>query len=128
MNAWRVGTIVGIAFLCSITLTSARACDPGILKFVVTDLHKTFIRKGNGEWAAPRPGDAPHGGVDIIVNSSYPDNGPYAVHPISAGTVAYSQINGSETKGYGNAIVIDHGSNCYSLYAHLANAPFTPMK
>jgi murein DD-endopeptidase MepM/ murein hydrolase activator NlpD len=109
-------------------LNGALACDPGTLKFPITDKTKTFIRKGNGEWGAPRSGDKPHGGVDLIVNASYPDNASYAVYAIAAGTVAYSQLNGSETKGYGNTIVVDHGNDCYSLYAHLANSPFTPLK
>src|SRR5262245_41689595 len=105
---WAV--LVGV----SIFATSAIACDPGVLKSPITDKAKTSIRKGNGEWAAARAGDAQHGGVDLITNASYPDNASYAVHPIAPGMVVYSQLNGSETKGYGNVIVVDHGNNCYS--------------
>jgi murein DD-endopeptidase MepM/ murein hydrolase activator NlpD len=117
-----------ILLLCFAPVAEVLACDPGPLKFPITDKSKTHIRKGNGEWGAPRHGDKPHGGVDLIVDASYPDNSAYAVTPIAAGTVAYSQLNGSETTGYGNTIVIDHGNNCYSLYAHLSNSPFTPLR
>ncbi|WP_197729962.1 peptidoglycan DD-metalloendopeptidase family protein [Rhizobium ruizarguesonis] len=99
---------------------------PGIT-VAPTDNSKTFIRKGNGEWGAPRASGGTHRGVDLIVNASYPDNAPYAVQPMAAGTVAYSRLNGTQTTGYGNLVVIDHGTGCYSLYAHLANRPFTPI-
>jgi murein DD-endopeptidase MepM/ murein hydrolase activator NlpD len=107
--------------------SEAWACDPGLLKFPITDKSKTHIRKGNGEWHAPRGDDGLHGGVDLIVDASYPDNASYAVYPILPGTVVYSNLNGTATSGYGNAIIVDHGNNCYSLYAHLANSPFTPI-
>ena len=97
------------------------------MKFPITDKSKTHIRQGNGEWHAPRANDGLHGGVDLIVDASFPDNASYAVFPISAGTVVYSNLNGTTTTGYGNAIIVDHGNNCYSLYAHLANSPFTPI-
>lgn len=29
--------------------------------------------------------------------------------------------------GFGNTIVNDHGNDFYSMYAHLASDPFTPM-
>jgi murein DD-endopeptidase MepM/ murein hydrolase activator NlpD len=126
MRPLSLGTIVIAA--CLGFPASGLACEPGILKFPITDIGKTFIRKGNGEWGAPRPGDKPHGGVDIVVNASYPDNAPYAVFPIASGVVAYSRLNGTETTGYGNTVVVDHENNCYSLYAHLASSPFTPIK
>ena len=102
----------------------ALACTPGSIQSAMTDTEKTFIREGFGEYGAPR-GDEEHTGVDIITNASQSDPAAYAVSPIAPGTVAYAQINGSEDTGFGNVIVIDHGNDCYSLYAHLANRPFT---
>lgn len=126
-----VGTLALFGFAVGIvtaTASTAFACDPALLKFPITDKSKTHIRKGNGEWGAARSGGGSHGGVDLVVSTSQPDNSAYVVHPIAAGTVAYSELNGTETSGYGNVVVLDHGNNCYSLYAHLAGAPFTPMK
>ncbi len=105
----------------------ALACVPAGPLVPITDVGKTHIRKGAGEWGAARKGDGKHGGVDIIVRASHSHQQEYAVSTIAAGTVAYSQLNGGLTAGYGNVIVIDHGNDCYSLYAHLASAPFTPM-
>lgn len=39
------------------------------------------------------------------------------VFAVSAGTVAFA----GWLKGYGNLVIVDHGSNFHSLYAHLAN-------
>lgn len=111
-------------------LTMAQSPNDCVLPAVAvapTDQTKTFIRKGNGEWAAPRIGGGSHKGVDLIVNASHAENLPYAVQPVATGKVAYSRLNGSQSTGYGNLIVIDHGRGCYSLYAHLANLPFTPI-
>jgi len=103
-------------------------CDLGVLTAAPTDITKTSIRKGNGQWDAPRAGGKKHQGVDLIVNASYPENAPYAVYSVAPGKVAYSRLNGTESSGYGNLVIIDHGKNCYSLYAHLAGQPFTPPK
>ena len=40
------------------------------------------------------------------------------VHSVSTGTVVFS----GWLKGYGNLIIVDHGGNYHSLYAHLANS------
>ena len=105
------------------------ACDPGIFKSSPTDPAKTFIRKGNGEWNAPRGDGKTHGGVDIITNMSHPEKTSYEVRSVAQGIVAYSRLNGTKLdEGYGNLIVIDHQNGCYSLYAHLASDPFIPMK
>lgn len=105
------------------------ACDmKGLTTGPLTDTSKTFIRAGNGQWGAPRGEGKTHQGVDIVVNASHSENQPYAVFPVANGTVAYARLNGSETSGFGNLIVVDHGNGCYSLYAHLAGKPFTPMK
>ncbi len=107
---------------------SVEACELPAPISAITDISKTHIRKGPGEWAAARPNDRPHGGVDLVANASYPDKVPYTVNAIAGGIIAYSVLNGSEITGYGNLIVIDHGKNCYSLYAHLSNLPFTPIR
>jgi septal ring factor EnvC (AmiA/AmiB activator) len=39
-----------------------------------------------------------------------------AVHAVHAGQVVYA----GWFKGYGNLIIVDHGSEYYTLYAHLA--------
>lgn len=102
-------------------------CPATALTTAPTDTSKTFIRKGFGEWGSTRKGGI-HKGADIVVNASYSDDRPYTVYPMAAGKVAYSRLNGTQTTGYGNVVVVDHGSGCYSLYAHLANEPFTPMQ
>lgn len=106
---------------------TSNACPGAALTTAPTDITKTAIRKGFGEWRAPR-GTSTHKGVDLVVNASYGDNAPYGVYPVAAGTVAYSRLNGTQSTGYGNMVIIDHGTGCYSLYAHLANQPFTPVK
>lgn len=84
----------------------------------------TFIRKGLGEFEAPR-GQSKHKGVDILVRSNFPSKAAYAVFALAAGTVAYAQLNGGLAAGYGNVVVVDHGQDCYTLYAHLASEPFS---
>jgi murein DD-endopeptidase MepM/ murein hydrolase activator NlpD len=113
----------------AIAQTFARACEKLVMPSPPTDKNKTFIRKGFGEYGAPRKGsESSHLGVDITRNTSDADSEATAVYSVSAGTVVYSQINGSETDGYGNVVVVDHGNGCYSLYAHLAGKPITPRK
>lgn len=113
--------------------TSFAACPPGnSLGDVVppTDLQRTFIRKGLGEFGT-RGGK--HQGTDITVRSSYADKEAYHVSAMAAGTVVYARFNGDPKRpfdldgGYGNTVIIDHGNNCYSFYAHLASEPFTPI-
>jgi murein DD-endopeptidase MepM/ murein hydrolase activator NlpD len=124
-----------VAVLLPLTINSSMnalaqtsiACPAVALTTPPTDTSKTYIRKGFGEWGSPR-GSKTHQGVDIIVNTSQNDNSFYSVYPIAAGTVAYSRLNGTQSTGYGNVVVIDHGTGCYSLYGHLANQPFTPIQ
>ena len=100
-------------------------CPPGPVGVPPTDLARTFIRAGNGQFGAPRSGGS-HGGADIIIRQSASNQAAYAVHAVAAGKVAYARMNGSASAGFGNIVYIDHGNNCYSGYAHLANDPFTP--
>ena len=106
----------------------AQQCVPPAPNAPLTDLTRTFIRKGAGQFNAPRNSGGPHTGADVRVRQSFPEKEAYQVRAVSAGTVAYAQMNGLPGKGYGNVIVLDHGNDCYSLYAHLANEPFTPLK
>lgn len=45
---------------------------------------------------------------------------PSAVYAFRDGKVAYARLNGSDTEGYGNVVIIDHADDRYSLYAHLS--------
>ena len=90
-----------------------------------TKVGATHIRKGFGEYGAPRERNS-HVGVDLVLRLSSTDNSDYEVRAVAPGTVAYAQQNGSADAGYGNIVVIDHGSGCYTMYAHLSNKPFTP--
>ena len=86
------------------------ACDPvsgGAVGF------GTFIWPANNHYLSGfdyRP-DANHWGIDIAGNDG---EGVYAT---DAGVVVYAGWN---NYGYGNMIMIDHGNNFQSLYAHLS--------
>jgi len=91
-----------------------------------TDQSKTNIRKGPGEFGAARDWSGvgkTHTGVDIVMNQSSEDPAAYEVRSVADGKIAYVRDNGA----YGNVVIVDHGDGCYSLYAHLANKPFTPI-
>ncbi|MEM9776148.1 MAG: LysM peptidoglycan-binding domain-containing M23 family metallopeptidase [Chloroflexota bacterium] len=55
-----------------------------------------------------RPG---HGGVDFAVAAGIP------IRAVSGGTVTAA---GRDINGYGNTVVVHHGQNFYTLYAHLS--------
>ena len=93
------------------------------------DRCKQDIRpKRAGQFHAARNTGGTHTGADIMARQSFPDKDAYAARAVANGTVAYARINGLPGKGFGNVIVVDHGNDCYSLYAHLASDPFTPLK
>jgi murein DD-endopeptidase MepM/ murein hydrolase activator NlpD len=121
-----------IVFVVSVLVfaqaTEAQQCSPPSPTSPLTDTNRTFIRKGEGQFNAPRNTGGTHTGADIRVRQSFPDKDAYAVRTVATGTVAYARVNGLPGKGFGNVIVVDHGNNCYSLYAHLASDPFTPLK
>ena len=48
-------------------------------------------------------------GIDIFCQ------GDYKVRAVKSGVVSYA---GSDLKGYGNVVIIDHGNNLYSVYAY----------
>jgi murein DD-endopeptidase MepM/ murein hydrolase activator NlpD len=101
----------------------------GLLFFPIapTNTKKTFVRDGFGRFGAPRKNDqgqtVPHAGVDILPRLSDTDQRTYAVTAVASGKVAYAQVNGTERTGYGNVVIIDHGNNCYSFYAHWQRSP-----
>lgn len=117
------------AFIFGITPALAQ-CPPGLTAEDITaptDTTRTFIRKGAGEYGAAR-GSNTHTGVDILTRASYPDVDAYAVRAMADGTIAYAQFNGGNLdQGFGNVVAIDHGSDCYTLFAHLASSPFSPL-
>ncbi|MGI6855167.1 M23 family metallopeptidase [Mesorhizobium sp. 1B3] len=119
-----------LVFSASLLSASQAACPPGLTQEDIvppTDKSRTFIRLGAGEFGSAR-GSKTHTGVDILTRASYPDREAYAVYALGAGTVAYAKFNGvTLDDGFGNTIVVDHGNDCYSMYAHLASDPFTPM-
>jgi murein DD-endopeptidase MepM/ murein hydrolase activator NlpD len=122
-------TIAGL--LVAIFGTRAQAqCPPGNSLADLsppTDVSRTFIRQGAGEYGASRAHGS-HTGVDLLTRASYDDKLAYAVHAMADGKVAYSQFNGvGLDNGFGNVVVVDHGNNCYVMFAHLAGDPFTPL-
>ncbi|UGY02529.1 murein hydrolase activator EnvC family protein [Bradyrhizobium quebecense] len=80
----------------------------------------TLLRAGPGSFGASRGAGHSHQGVDIVANQSAADKSVYQVRATSDGTVAYCQINGSASTGYGYTVVVDHQNGFYTLYAHLA--------
>lgn len=107
------------------------ACPPGISVDDIsppTDVSRTFIRQGPGEYGSSRASGNPHTGVDILTRASYDDQSAYAVYAMADGVVAYAQFNGGGLdQGFGNVVIIDHGADCYTMMAHLSSDPFTPM-
>lgn len=130
-GARRIGVLCFSAVFAGASFGQAHkgACERRALAASPTNLSKTFIRKGFGEFDAPRKGgESTHKGVDITRSTSDRDPAATAVFSVASGKVAYARVNGSETDGYGNVVVVDHLNGCYSMYAHLANKPFTPAK
>jgi hypothetical protein len=94
---------------------SARVLGPGACDAVSGGAvgFGTFIWPANNHYLSGfdyRP-DANHWGIDIAGNTG---EGAYAT---DAGVVVYAGWN---NYGYGNMIMIDHGNNFQSLYAHLS--------
>ena len=86
----------------------------------------THIRKGAGEYGSARDWKKQgnkHTGVDIVMNQSSADPVSYEVRAVADGKIAYVKDNDA----FGNVVIVDHKNGCYSLFAHLANQPFTPQ-
>jgi septal ring factor EnvC (AmiA/AmiB activator) len=56
-----------------------------------------------------RPGDVARNGVEIAAAAGS------SVHAIHSGTVSYAE----PFTGLGNVVILDHGSNAYSVYGYL---------
>ncbi|MGD8353827.1 MAG: M23 family metallopeptidase, partial [Pseudomonadota bacterium] len=54
-----------------------------------------------------------HKGVDFIANPGTP------VRAAASGFICYDEMNGGPDRGYGYTVIMDHGNNFYTLYAHL---------
>jgi hypothetical protein len=91
-----------------------------VIAITPTLTDSSLLRGAPGAFGAPRGAGHTHQGVDIVANQSSEDKSIYQVRATSDGTIAYCQINGSATTGYGYTIVIDHQNGFYTLYAHLA--------
>ncbi|EEE37987.1 putative M23 peptidase domain protein [Rhodobacteraceae bacterium KLH11] len=81
-----------------------------------------------GEYGADRKGGTKkHSGADITTRLTTTDPMAYAVFAVAEGVVAYAKFNGlTYDDGWGQVIILDHGNDCYSMYAHLAASPFIP--
>jgi len=80
----------------------------------------SVLRGRAGAFGAPRADGKKHSGVDIVSRQTAMDKTPYKVFAVSEGKIAYVGFNGDVNKGYGYTVIVDHGNNLYTLYAHLA--------
>lgn len=72
------------------------------------------IRSNEGEFGAVRKsGISYHKGVDFIAPPGTP------VRAAAGGFICYNEMNGGPDWGYGYTVIMDHGGNFYTLYAHL---------
>lgn len=75
---------------------------------------KASIRRPEGEFGAERrSGISYHKGIDFIAPANTP------VLAAADGFICYNEMNGGRDSGYGYTVIIDHGNNFYTLYAHL---------
>lgn len=86
-----------------------------------TSLKAVVLRGGQGAYGANR-GSKRHAGVDLVAIRADTDKEVFAVMATGTGTVAYAQMNGTETTGYGFTVVIDHQNGVYTQYSHLATS------
>lgn len=120
---WSIDRAALAATILSIGSAAFGACPTGSNPqwMPPTDVRDQSIRTVHGVWGAPRPGQpGPHKGVDLVFSETFREDSDYAVKAVAAGTIAYAQVN-EAFSGYGLVVVIDHGNNCYSFYAHLAH-------
>lgn len=125
-------SLLSLTFLVALFLgsESLASCPPGLTQDDIvspTDVSRTFIRSGFGEYGSSR-GDNNHTGVDILTRATHQDRNAYAAFAIADGVIAYARFNGTTLdSGFGNVIIIDHGNDCYTMFGHLTSDPFTPM-
>lgn len=79
------------------------------------------VKRGSitSRFGVPRPGREPHKGLDIAAKLGEP------VLAILPGVV-FATYKTGELSAYGNLIVLKHGPDAYSLYAHLSQILVTP--
>ncbi|MCX6357875.1 MAG: M23 family metallopeptidase [Candidatus Aureabacteria bacterium] len=74
------------------------------------------IRRPEGEFGAERKNAISyHKGIDFAAPAGTP------VRAAADGFICYNEMNGGTDWGYGYTVLIDHGNNFYTLYAHLQN-------
>lgn len=72
------------------------------------------LRRNEGEFGAVRnSGIGYHKGVDFIAPPGTP------VRAAGGGFICYNEMNGGPDWGYGYTVIMDHGNDFYTLYAHL---------
>ena len=113
---------IGVVTLAVLLVQPARPQPDfgSVIAQAPTDINTSLQRGGPGAFSAPRENGKHHTGVDIVANQSSPDKNIYRVMAVSAGTVAYARLNGTEETNYGYTIVIDHKNGFYTQYSHLA--------
>ncbi len=90
------------------------AREAGAFRIAARPVRNGSIRKGEGEFGAiRRSGISYHKGIDFI---SPPGT---AVRAAADGFICYNEMNGGADWGYGYTVLIDHGNDFYTLYAHL---------
>ena len=114
----------------TITFTPEPICDPFGADFCITDGHfilqrpiqppaNDLIDPGYGYGSTANGTRDPHHGVEFSNPSGTP------VHAAADGTVVFAGPDEQATYApwgnfYGNLVVIDHGDDLFSLYAHLS--------
>lgn len=80
------------------------------------------IRRPQGEFGVVRRGGTSyHKGIDFLAPRGTPVTAPHS------GFICYNALNGRIDSGYGYTVVIDHGNNFYTLYAHLREESPLPV-
>ncbi|MCX6353607.1 MAG: M23 family metallopeptidase [Candidatus Aureabacteria bacterium] len=88
----------------------------------VLPVPEAAIRRPEGEFGAERrSGISYHKGIDFIEPADTP------VCAIADGFICYNELNGGLDSGYGYTVLIDHGNNFYTLYAHLKKESHLPI-
>lgn len=105
---------------------TAQFTPSGKLLWPLAEYGTSWITSPYGYRTHPitRQKDVFHGGVDIgIPRSRWPGSATYNGNPVyiraaDNGIVIYAGLNGSLTYGYGRVVILDHGQETATLYAH----------
>lgn len=109
-----------LLLLTSVLSTLLAVAQTTVISKAPTNVSDSVLRGNAGAFGAPREKGKKHEGVDIVWRQSSTDKSIYKVYAVADGVIAYAGYNGDVTKGYGYTIIIDHGTNVYTLYGHLA--------